>query len=132
MKLSQAKEYLPLVQAAAEGKTIQVKSKTLPDWRDIKASWLDYGDWFNRDDIAYGYKYRIKPEPKLRPWKPEEVPVGAVFRYFGESHTYLIGSQNGHSVSLCGRGGQAISEMPTKGEHSTDNGKTWKPCGVEE
>jgi len=25
-----------------------------------------------------GCDYRVKPEPKLRPWKPEEVPLGAV------------------------------------------------------
>ena len=58
----EAKEYLPIMQAFAEGKTIQY----LDDcgfWNDIKTC------------VSFDYNiscYRIKPEPKYRPFKTQE------------------------------------------------------------
>lgn len=120
MKLSQAKEYLPFVQAAAEGKTIQWKHET---------GWIDFEEDCNFSDPAH--EYRIKPEPKLRPWKPEEVPMLAWYKRKGEANEWmtLAGiSSYGKGVRLSlGTGWvQAFEEL----EHSTDGGKTWQPCGV--
>lgn len=61
MNRQQAKELLPIIQAFAEGKTIQVKG---PDNR-----WYDYKNKtcklnFNSDPQSYC----IKPEPKYRPF----------------------------------------------------------------
>ena len=63
MKRQQAKELLPIIQAFAEGKTIQYY----------------YGDnWVNiRPDTAVDFSdnpsnYRIKPEPKYRPFRTKE------------------------------------------------------------
>lgn len=61
-----AKQWLPLVQAMAEGKTIQVRGD-LGGWFDVVSGCLTD----LRDGVA---RYRIKPEPKLRPWKAEEAP----------------------------------------------------------
>lgn len=63
MKRQQAKELLPIIQAFAEGKTIQYYYTTpTPHWEDVLPNQtVD----FNSD----ASKYRIKPEPKYRPFK---------------------------------------------------------------
>lgn len=65
MDRQQAKELLPVIQAFAEGKTIQLKSSD--------------GLWYNREgkecEINFNedpQKYRIKPESKYRPFKNNE------------------------------------------------------------
>lgn len=60
MNRNQAKELLPFIQAFAEGKAIQQ---------------TDGYDWYDLDDpdfMASGSSYRIKPEPKYRPFKDAE------------------------------------------------------------
>lgn len=59
MNRERAKELLPIIQAFAEGKKVE------------SALICDNGEW--SDDIyplwSDGYVYRIKPEPKYRPFK---------------------------------------------------------------
>ena len=62
MTREEIKELLPIIQAFAEGKTIQYRHKGRSTWYD-----LDSGQ-FNCDM----YYYRIKPEPKYRPFKTKE------------------------------------------------------------
>lgn len=58
MTREQAKELLPIIQAFAEGKTIQAAGER---------------GWYDIDNInSNSCKYRIKPEPKYRPFKDEE------------------------------------------------------------
>ena len=92
------------------------------------------------------------PEPKkLRPWKPEEVPVGAKLRLATNNpeRTFEIlgciesfGRIKEPAIILDVIDGvyyprgyvfnaDAVSSL-SKYEHSTDGGKTWLPCGVEE
>ena len=57
----EAKEFLPIIQAFAEGKTIQVQENE--------------GYWRDADVLHFNYdtcRYRIKPEPKYRPFKNAE------------------------------------------------------------
>lgn len=54
MNVSNAKDYLPLVQALAEGRVIQMFSGGV--WRDLRPE----AEMFIDDSITY----RIKPEPK--------------------------------------------------------------------
>ena len=57
MTKEQAKELLPIIQAFAEGKTVQ---------------FLDGGKWadvYETDFHESPVKYRIKPEPKYRPFE---------------------------------------------------------------
>ena len=137
MNKDNAKQFLPLVQALADGKTIQ---HLCNGWEDLES-------------VNFSYTpetYRIKPEPKLRPWKPEEVPVGAQFRlstYKPDKVFEIVGS---------GVAGNEVFSAPAlflsyredawvpgtyyyltdcitstgKPEHSLDRGKTWQPCGV--
>lgn len=69
MDRNQAKEFYPILQAFAEGKVIECRTKpsaiedeNVPnDWTEIK----DISFWNNTE-------YRIKPEPKYRPFKGAE------------------------------------------------------------
>ena len=58
MNRQEAKELLPVIQAFAEGKTVQFKNS--------------FEDWIDCDNIIFNRpskNYRIKPEPKYRPFK---------------------------------------------------------------
>lgn len=76
-------------------------------------------------------------EPKLRPWKMEEVPLGAWVRN-KVSKTYksiIIAVTECDCIVVAANGAaslynQTSEEMLNFREHSTDNGKTWLPCGV--
>ena len=63
MTKEEAKIRSELYSALAEGKTIQVLS-CKGEWIDIKTDELDY--------LKNYYKYRIKPEPRYRPFKSRE------------------------------------------------------------
>lgn len=88
-------------------------------------------DWQNID-------YRITTGPKLRPWDPLEVPVGARYRAIGMvNHCAIITGFTPRVItSSCFDAGNRdngqieFSEMLAGYEHSIDNGKTWQPCGV--
>lgn len=66
MTQEEAKKFLPLIQAYAEGKTIQVKLKT--DGKALTENWADVVN----TDWNVTRCYRIKPEPKYRPFKDTE------------------------------------------------------------
>lgn len=68
MTKEEAKEFYPIMQAYAEGKAIECRTKpgtissSIPnEWTEMK----EIGFW---NDV----EYRIKPEPKYRPFKDEE------------------------------------------------------------
>lgn len=69
MTKEEAKEFYPILQVFAEGKVIECRTKpsavkgiSVPnDWTEIK----EIGYWDN-------IEYRIKPEPKYRPFKDAE------------------------------------------------------------
>lgn len=68
MDRNQAKEFYPILQAYAEGKVIECRTKpgtistSIPnEWTEMK----EIGFW-------NGIEYRIKPEPKYRPFKDAE------------------------------------------------------------
>lgn len=63
MTREQAKELLPIIQAFAEGKDIQIA--TAGEWKDVDESW----------EILFTeppHCYRIKPKIKYRPFKSQE------------------------------------------------------------
>ena len=62
MTREEAKELLPIIQAWAEGKTIQ-RMSSLGEWSDATKDVC----FFNHPS-----SYRIKPEPKYRPFKTQE------------------------------------------------------------
>ena len=60
MTREEAKELLPIIQAYAEGKTIQYRN-VVCEWEDVTIE----------EDLSFAdnpSEYRIKPEPKYRPF----------------------------------------------------------------
>ena len=64
MTKEEVKELLPIMQAFAEGDEIQYRNN-YNEWIDVKTG---EGLCFERDSSCY----RIKPEPKYRPFKSQE------------------------------------------------------------
>lgn len=134
MTRAEASKLWPLIKAYGEGKTVQLNCNTAenPKWQDMSS--LNFNCFPN--------SCRIKPEPKLRPWKPEEVPVGAWYKSSaGTIYIPVCKSEDG-KLAFIGTSDSSQSAYwysayglfnPSCGWlHSTDNGKTWHPCGVEE
>ena len=88
MNRQQAKELLPVIQAFAEGKTIEFKSV--------------FGNWTDCNEVLFNYPpkdYRIKPESKYRPfidnkecWNEmlKHQPFGWVRAMNAENDYYII------------------------------------------
>lgn len=64
MTREEAKRRAELYSALAEGKTIQVQNPNGGEWFDVKIETLR--------SICEEFNYRIKPEPKYRPFKSQE------------------------------------------------------------
>lgn len=121
MNKEQAREAAAIMLAWADRKEVQHRIKKCdsrsglkPDWCDTDAPWWDFDS----------YEYRIKPTAKLRPWTADEVPLGAWLRFKRnpQDRALLLW------VSVKSDRDSWFDER----EHSTDGGKTWLPCGVEE
>ncbi len=124
MNREQWKERLPLIQAFVDGKEIQLK--ICGQWMRITES----PDFTNRLE-----EYCIKQEPKLRPWKPEEVPVGGVaIRHKNtQDRPGTLLEITGYDIYIwdCGRPFTvSLEALCREYTHSLDHGKTWLPCGV--
>lgn len=69
MDRNQAKEFYPILQAFAEGRVIECRTKpSAVEGTDIPNNWTEMTEiefWNNTE-------YRIKPEPKYRPFKDAE------------------------------------------------------------
>ena len=63
MDRKELKELLPIMHAYVDGRIIQFKKKEDDDWIDLLEGGIV---------ISPGYDYRIKPEPKYRPFKTQE------------------------------------------------------------
>lgn len=123
MKTTQEK--IAVMQAFADGKKVECKPHYARSWHvNVEYNW----DW-------EGCDYRIAPEPKLRPWKPEEVPVGALVKTKDTGSRWVLAGINyGGLVLITGdknnfRDTKYLFDHYT---HSTDHGKTWQPCGAME
>ena len=88
MDRKQAKEFCPFLQAFAKGEAIECRTKpsavkgiSVPnDWTEIK----EIGYWDN-------IEYRIKPEPKYRPFKDAEECWNEMQKHQPIGYTKLIG-----------------------------------------
>lgn len=125
----QAIERAPLLKAWGEGKKLQYNNGY---------GWHDCAEMHGiLDDPKV--EYRIKPEPKLRPWKPEEVPYGVIIRekrfsLFDPCGEMII-RRDSYGAAVLGDGSGGFKwvcpqELFRSYQHSTDHGKTWLPCGI--
>lgn len=70
MTRDEAKEMLPIIQAFLEGKTIERKTRS---W-EFNKGWRDETQWEATEELICRdtFVYRIKPEPKYRPFANAE------------------------------------------------------------
>ena len=110
MTKEEAKEFYPILQAYAEGKVIECRTKpgtistSIPnEWTEMK----EIGFW-------NGIEYRIKPELKYRPFKDAEEcwqemlkhqPFGWIKGKEDEYHTFITTVDNNDEMSLSGNNG---------------------------
>ena len=95
MTREEAKELLPIIQAYADGKTIQLFDEG--KWKDV----------YETDFYGHPDKYRIKPEPKYRPFNTQEECWEEMHNHpdFGwiksktDGRKVFIGSISGESTS---------------------------------
>ena len=110
-----AKQLLPIITAFAEGKRIQFKFHE--NWTDIEGT-----------EFSDNFEYRIKPTPKLRPWR---VPAGAMVQHKKTGSRMLIEGNN-NDVVVMRTEGYSLEALLENWLYSIDFGKTWLPCGVME
>lgn len=70
MTREEAKVLLPVIQAYAEGKVVECRTKPSV----LSKSWQDMNEWTEMKEIEFckNIEYRIKPELKYRPFKDTE------------------------------------------------------------
>ena len=127
--------------AWAQGKRVEACRKHCVDWKSLIPVAGGEGYYsphaFVETNKTHPFRFRLAPETpakKLRPWTPEEVPVGVKIR---EREC------DGWFTPTCAGAGEIeaivdgaietvkLTELADDYEHSLDNGKTWLPCGVE-
>ena len=66
MTREEAKDFYPILQAFAEGKVIECRTKPSA----LSKSWQDMNNWTEMKEFEFwnNTEYRIKPEPKYRPF----------------------------------------------------------------
>lgn len=122
MTREEMKKQWPIWKAWSEGAQIQFRTIAETSWKDL-----------NEDNINV-FQYRIKPKLQYRPWKPEEVPVGALYKWH-DVISVILATGNGR-LYFINYSGEITSNfldagvMAESSKYSTDNGKTWQPCGV--
>ena len=135
MTREEARKAAEVMLAYADGKEIEFKTNHKDGWSSLSSNNKVLFNWF-----VCNYRIKsAKSEPKLRPWKPEEVPVGAWIRAKNEAtikynyFTTIIGVTSTDIVMA----EETFEDMfdsfekaLTTSEYSIDKGKTWHPCGV--
>jgi len=114
--------------------------------------WVDYvigkhaDIWYPTDQFEL---YRQKHTPTLRPWRPEEVPVGALLKSDNMLPTLIMSTyidkvlqkpcisfiRYNSYMDRLDVDRMFCSDLLTNiyhCVHSVDHGKTWLPCGVAE
>ena len=70
MTREESKAFYPILQAFAEGKVIECRTKPSA----LSKSWQDMNEWTEMKEIELwnNTEYRVKPKPKYRPFKDAE------------------------------------------------------------
>ena len=87
MKREEAKELLPIIKAFAEGKTIEYSN--------------DGEDWIETETPTWNtdFVYRIKPEPKYRPFRTQEECWNEMLKH--EPFGFLSNTDEPDYFSIC-------------------------------
>lgn len=116
------------VQAWIDGKRIQFR-------REGKGSWDEFEGYSKHPAFAeVAIHWSPAPTPCLRPWKPVDVPVGAITKAHGDelSASMIVGYSEQGVFLAQDNGAYPFGDLLRFRKHSLDGGKTWAPCGVQE
>lgn len=91
MTREEAKQLLPIIQAFVEGKTIEYYDYSNDDWIETSTP-----VW--QVDV----KYRIKPEPKYRPFKSQEEYLGEMLKH--QPFGWVVNKKSTIMHNICGIG----------------------------
>ncbi len=121
--------FLPFVQALVDGKTLQIAHYHTGEWRDW--GWGDGKDFFGED--ANPALYRIKPEPKLVPLGPEDVPPGSVVRYPKNGAPWVaVDYPGGDFIAIATKINIQFTDALRDGWEIKRPGEEWQPCSKPE
>lgn len=109
----------PVMRAWADGGTLQFK-------RDD--GWVDVVQSEMTPLIKYLDRYRIKPEPKYRPWTPEEAVKHLGKWVYNRLSNYSQKIVAIHEELVLFHGGGRYTYLELMNSYKTDDGK---PCGTE-
>ena len=110
MDIERAKELLPIIQAFAEGEIIECRTKPGAISASIPNEWTE----MKEIGFSKNIEYRIKPDPKYRPFKDAEEcwhemqkhqPFGWIKGKEDEYHTFITTVDNNDEMSLSGNSG---------------------------
>lgn len=108
MDRNQAKEFYPILQAFAEGRVIECRTKpSLIEGSDVP------NDWTEMKEIKFwnNIEYRIKPEPKYRPFKDAE----ECWQEMQKHQPFGWVNYNGYRANIAAVMGSAITFVNNKG-----------------
>ena len=108
MTRTDAKDLMPIIQAFAEGKTIQ-RINSLGEWSDVTGDVLFY---CNPED------YRIKPEPYYRPFKNQEECLNEMLKHQPFGWFRSTCNKNLFNTICINNDGIKITNNLTKSMHS--------------
>lgn len=102
---------------------------------DVNTVWTSFrqgSTWYDGKAPKYWTSIPAtpKPTPTLRPWRPDEVQLGCWVRRNDDIDYIDIMLSRDKENIYTRRWCYSFAYALTNCEHSTDNGKTWKPCGV--
>lgn len=116
------------------GTKVRHVSWSINGWRSKRqdGTWInDCGEETHSPYVDSGWELYTEPEPK--PWsRPEDVPLGAIIRLKGSKNRHLIVSAFPGGVESGTTFKGTYQWLNAQCEHSTDGGKTWGPCVVQE
>lgn len=113
-------------EAWERGEPIQIKTEEEKEWRSF-----DYTNCCPRFEIPQFF-WRPAPKQKLRAFKRDEVPVGALVRYALTNGRRLIVTECWDDGFIAGSDRFSFECGKDSLDLSTDGGKTWEPFGVVE
>ena len=108
MDRNQAKEFYPILQAFAEGRVIECRTKpSLIEGSDVP------NDWTEMKEIKFwnNIEYRIKPEPRCRSFKDAE----ECWNEMQKHQPFGWVNYNGYRVNIAAVMGSAITFVNNKG-----------------
>lgn len=116
MNREEAKKLLPVIQAFAEGKTIECRTKQGTISTRIP------NEWAEMDEIGFwnGIEYRIKPESTYRPFKDAEEcwqemqkhqPFGWIKGKENGYYTFITAVDDNDDKSLSGNSGWSFRDI---------------------